>query len=527
MKPLLRVGVAVSAAMELIRKWTPLQVSDWMRGLDECLQPYVSSLQLQGVSGAELLGLSHTELQSLGMTRVGHQEALLEAVDLLRAMNSSLEGEQMKLLQSQMNLAHLNLSKAVSRRRKSPSYQNKSSALPPNDFLSAVVELISAAKGMLGNLDRPDLSDTKSKIIHLCLQLTSTVQKDCTVFEMEEKILEVSSSLKSLCEKTTSDPSRICVLEEVTLRDIQPGQGLGIYIKSTYEGLHMVTGTTENSAADQSGRIQAGDEVLQVNGQTVVGWTLQHLVDRLRAESGTVVLMLKKKKETGSGSTAALKNPRWRPPLVKTSQPSGPGPRPGPRSGPEQSEESPKRGAAILDLYIPPPPPLSEAGSSSPLGPRSPRSPHPCLDVDRPFSCSEPAPSVTSDPSQTLELPVRLRPRSSARSKARPVSMPVDLSSRIYSRKGLQRCLSNERVSAILEEDGFPVPYRVCPRGVQGVDHIRGSQSFISNGGGARTQTRTRTETRTQTRTESRPGTRTKPSSLLGSWFARLRLLSH
>lgn len=83
----------------------------------------------------------------------------------------------------------------------------------------------------------------------------------------------------------------------------------GIYIKSTYDGLHVITGTTENvsellvphhtncsvsfvlkvidslvsvyplmrekpsalqSPADKTKRIHAGDEVVQVNKQTVV-----------------------------------------------------------------------------------------------------------------------------------------------------------------------------------------------------------------------------------------------------------------
>uniref|UniRef100_A0A4X2L2G7 Connector enhancer of kinase suppressor of Ras 2 n=1 Tax=Vombatus ursinus TaxID=29139 RepID=A0A4X2L2G7_VOMUR len=42
-----------------------------------------------------------------------------------------------------------------------------------------------------------------------------------------------------------------------------------MYIKSTYDGLHVITGTTENSPADRCKKIHAGDEVIQVNHQTV------------------------------------------------------------------------------------------------------------------------------------------------------------------------------------------------------------------------------------------------------------------
>ncbi|KAJ0026559.1 hypothetical protein NQD34_017559, partial [Periophthalmus magnuspinnatus] len=338
--------------MEAVSQWTPQQVSAWMRGLDDGLQSYVSPFQLQEVSGERLLRLTHTELLSLGMSRVGHQELLLEALDLLCALDRGVEQGQMQALATQMIRAHQDLSSAVSRRRKNPSYQNKSSNLPPNDFLSAVVELIAAAKGLLAALDRApvnscmDLSSTKSRIIQLCLELTSTVQKDCTVFEMEEKILEVSKSLNGICEQATQLTPDPCTLEEVTITGIKPGQGLGIYIKSTYDGLHVITGTTENSPADRTHRIHAGDELVRVDGQTVVGWQLKRLVERLRSDSDSVVLTLKKR-ATGNVSMAPLRNMRWRPPLVKVSTAT-------PHC--QLSLLQTPNLSAILDLYIPPPP---------------------------------------------------------------------------------------------------------------------------------------------------------------------------
>ncbi|KAG7217885.1 hypothetical protein INR49_020800 [Caranx melampygus] len=166
-------------------------------GLDDSLQQYVPSFQQQQVDGEKLLRMSHQELLSLGVSRVGHQELVLEAVDLLCALNHGLESDQLKTLVGKMRAAHHSLSGAVSQRRKNPSYHSKNSHQPTNDFLTAVVELIAAAKSLLAWLDRTpltsanDFTSTKSRIIQLCLELTSTVQKDCTVYEMEEKILEV------------------------------------------------------------------------------------------------------------------------------------------------------------------------------------------------------------------------------------------------------------------------------------------------------------------------------------------------
>lgn len=59
-------------------------------GLDDSLQQYIASFQQQQVDGEKLLRMSHQELLSLGVTRVGHQELVLEAVDLLCALVSNM-----------------------------------------------------------------------------------------------------------------------------------------------------------------------------------------------------------------------------------------------------------------------------------------------------------------------------------------------------------------------------------------------------------------------------------------------------
>ncbi|XP_071323768.1 connector enhancer of kinase suppressor of ras 3 isoform X2 [Trachinotus anak] len=462
-----------------------------------------------------------------------------------------------------MRAAHHNLSSAVSQRRKNPAYHNKNSHQPSNEFLTAVVELIAAAKSLLSWLDRTpltsanDFTSTKSRIIQLCLELTSTVQKDCTVYEMEEKILEVSRALNGICDKTvqvTSDPSKseMACLEEVHITNIKPGEGLGIYIKSTYDGLHVITGTTENSPADKTQRIHAGDEVVQVNKQTVVGWQLKHLVEKLRAGTGSVILVVKKRPSGVSGgfAPAPLKNLRWRPPLVQTSQ-GAPGLY---RSRqPETSDAPEMRGrTTIVDLYIPPPPaapyvPLDGDVNVSPGVKLRPKSPNSCLDSDtrRRFTVADDnRTSVGPPPELHQPVPVRLRQRSSTRCKPRPVSMPVESisgvsdpssRSRAKGKKGqdiLHRYLSNEGISTITEEEPcYPLPYRGHPS-VRGVDHIRGSQCFINadlhNSATIPYQEAASKKSAPSTSAAVSPPAVTKQStSLLGGWLARLRLLSH
>lgn len=65
-----------------------------------------------------------------------------------------METDNLKTLLGQMRAASNNLHNCASERRKNPSYDGGSPNKPPNVFLTAVVELIGAAKGMLAWLDR-------------------------------------------------------------------------------------------------------------------------------------------------------------------------------------------------------------------------------------------------------------------------------------------------------------------------------------------------------------------------------------
>lgn len=60
-----------------------------MVGLDDCLQQYVHKFEREKINGEQLLQISHQDLEELGVTRIGHQELVLEAVDLLCALVSS------------------------------------------------------------------------------------------------------------------------------------------------------------------------------------------------------------------------------------------------------------------------------------------------------------------------------------------------------------------------------------------------------------------------------------------------------
>ncbi|KAF3836250.1 hypothetical protein F7725_028808 [Dissostichus mawsoni] len=282
----------MALVMEPVSKWSTSQVVDWMKGLDDCLQQYVGVFERGGVCGERLLRISHAELEEMGVSRIGHQELILEAVDLLCALNSGLETESVRTLAHKLGASAKNLQNFISGRRRSSQSESRS------PFASVA-----------------DYSVTRNNVIQLCLELTTIVQQDCTVFETENK----SFMCARLCRRCSH-------LELVHLTNIKPSEGLGMYIKSTYDGLHVITGTTEG-----------------------VGWQLRNLVGSLRADKGVVSLTLKKRPQsTLSSAPALLKNMRWKPLALQPTRSPG--------SSSATPSGTPTKNSAIQDLYIPPPP---------------------------------------------------------------------------------------------------------------------------------------------------------------------------
>ncbi|KAK5618871.1 Connector enhancer of kinase suppressor of ras 2 [Crenichthys baileyi] len=169
--------------MEPVSKWSPSQVVDWMKGLDDCLQQYIKTFEKEKVGGDQLLRITHQELEDLGVSRIGHQELILEAVDLLCALNYGLETENLKTLSHKLSASAKNLQNFITGRRRSGHYDGRATHKLPNDFLTSVVDLIAAAKSLLAWLDRSpfaavaDYSVTRNNVIQLCLELTTIVQQ--------------------------------------------------------------------------------------------------------------------------------------------------------------------------------------------------------------------------------------------------------------------------------------------------------------------------------------------------------------
>ncbi|XP_077394231.1 connector enhancer of kinase suppressor of ras 1 [Festucalex cinctus] len=288
--------------MEPITAWSEETVCQWLQGLDAPLHRY--ALSEWHLSGVDLLQLTSEDLERLGVSKIGHQELILEAVEKLCSLSYGDSGENLQGLTEKLRSVAHNLQMGVQGRWRHNNNDGQSATKLSTGVLHAVVELIASAKGLFSLLNRYQLSQlsgrtTTKKILSQCKELGMIVQKKRTsVYEKEKDIISVCRQLVVVCDEILScKPEALLTnttqLESVDLVPTSPGDQLGIEITSIGASNHYVTGTAAEPSSDVA-KILAGDEVIKVNNQIVVGWSRANLVKKLQENPSGVTLVIKR-----------------------------------------------------------------------------------------------------------------------------------------------------------------------------------------------------------------------------------------
>lgn len=172
------------------------------------------------------------------------------------------------------------------------------------NILSDVTATISKILKLVGWLDRKPFQgqlqyfELRTQILRLGLELSTSAQRDRFVENPVEHIKNTASKLSKLAEyiiQDITDPMLLCPshLDIVTLKKKE--SDLGFYIIPNYHFVHRITEIKYNSAAHNSGKIEEGDEIMQINYQTVVGWQYKKVLVQLQESPTDVLLTLKKR----------------------------------------------------------------------------------------------------------------------------------------------------------------------------------------------------------------------------------------
>ncbi|XP_016385130.1 connector enhancer of kinase suppressor of ras 1-like isoform X2 [Sinocyclocheilus rhinocerous] len=288
--------------MEPVKSWSNERVTEWLKGLDAPLQQY--SFSEWHLSGSDLLHLSSTRLEKLGVHKIGHQELILEAVEKLCALTYSVGGDNLCSLAEKLRAVAHTLQMSIQGRWRVNTNDGQSATKLSQQVLQVVVDVITASNGLVSLLNRYQYVQqtgytANEKVATLCKDLDITVHKETAVFEKEKDIISICRQLVAVCDEIlTITPlpllTHTAQLESVDLVPASPGDQVGIEITTSGSRNHFVTGTAAESPTEICEKILAEDEVIQVNGQIVVGWSRTNLVQKLEENPNGVTLVLRR-----------------------------------------------------------------------------------------------------------------------------------------------------------------------------------------------------------------------------------------
>lgn len=207
--------------------------------MDDAILPYVQFFVNNQVNGCRLLLLTSDDLENLNVKKIGHQEIILEAVDLLKHLHYSFASET---LQSQAlrlgckarslcnQIKHDEQQNMIINTSSSEIYSKDGSSMQKTldervstATLSSVSDILLTVKSFISWIDRypfssasqlnnedgsgsvHDYSSIRLTILRRSIELASTAQRDQFVDQPNMIIKESCSSLAELCDQIVQE----------------------------------------------------------------------------------------------------------------------------------------------------------------------------------------------------------------------------------------------------------------------------------------------------------------------------------
>lgn len=278
-----------------VAEWSSDQVTDWLKGLSDAMYHYVQSFTNNEVGGRQLLNIRPYELEQLGMYSIGHQEIVLEAVGYLKNFNYNLDKENLQLLALHVALAARSLCKQL-------KYSDQTKL--ETQILKDISRTVLQVKSLIRWLDRPpfrgqcQFDELRKQIIKLGVEMATMGMRDRFSVKPVETISNVADKLAKVADYIIQDVSDPMVLQPASLDLVtlkKRESDLGFFVLPSMNGIHRIDEIKFNSPAHNSGKVEEGDEIVQINYQTVVGWEYKKVMGQLQESPPDVLLTLKKR----------------------------------------------------------------------------------------------------------------------------------------------------------------------------------------------------------------------------------------
>ncbi|KAI1729318.1 connector enhancer of kinase suppressor of ras domain-containing protein [Ditylenchus destructor] len=304
--------------------WNIFQVIEWLKGIDDGVAHYVRVFKKARVDGRRLHNFDDSYLHRIGVTREATRSKILQATSLLSYYNYTIRYENLQKLAVDASTYANNLLNAVD--YASPIINNPSQSSRVLDVLNSVLrafqELHEHVLKLIFWLDRSPFDENKL-FVQIREKISALIEEmvDCINNPNNPKFLSVPSvlvergrTIREICQEIVvlDDPLILYTsyLERVRIRRA-PGSNWGIEVGCTCTGVNLVTQVDLESPAGVSGKVDVGDEIVQVNGATVAGWNQTNVMRKMNELNELDLLLSKRPRESWSDtSLTQLTKPR-------------------------------------------------------------------------------------------------------------------------------------------------------------------------------------------------------------------------
>lgn len=337
-----------------IGAWSPEHVVAWLRGLHSSLRSASMEQVIHSrINGNKLLLITARDLIDLiPSIKMEALETIVRAVNLLKYLYYNSKSETLQSLT--LNLAcqarylynqliqaeHSPRLLPVSTTLTTPMTGNSKNrfdfakvdsnmqinqstkqrvSLETLDSVSVIVDQISQVVAWLNSAELASRlskfnKDFKSIVLRVAVELTSTAQRDQFVEQPNDIIKKTSKFLADYCEWVVlaiDDPDFIqpCWLDVVSVKKKADEEDFGIVIQASNSGALTIEEVVFSSPAHRSGRITNGDEFVQVDYQTVIGWPPEQVIDLIKNYTNEIILTIKKKHQLSLNPSVIVVKP--------------------------------------------------------------------------------------------------------------------------------------------------------------------------------------------------------------------------
>lgn len=293
---------------QCVESWTGKQISKWIEGLGDQMNPYLGILRNNIISGKELEILDDEILIKMGVSGVGPRKIILQAVQLLRHFCYESKNENLQRLAMNAKLAARSIQKqminALFMREKAIRRAEIVTIL--NNVTGAVSNAAECTKKLIFWLDRspfddiPSFMEKRNRIVHLIWNLVRNVSvQPKALFQNSTEIVKIASELEEECQAMvdSDDPMTLytAYMEPALLKRADQDVNWGLNLQSSFKGVHVISEIKVSSPADMCTKIDAGDEIVMINGKIVIGWDLTSVAQRIAGSGTELNLMLNKR----------------------------------------------------------------------------------------------------------------------------------------------------------------------------------------------------------------------------------------